>query len=338
MLLLSLSLPTVAHAGPSVEVCHGSDADPNSGRTLLLPGPGAAAHVGHGDYAGPCHRDAIQRIADRIVASSPAEEPDVSIPMADRDSARAGFARVYQVRLELAELADDRLYASISAELQAVVVLCDAALAELELHRDASSADLAADAIDELQRLVDSGFDSADADRISKEIADSYLELLTIAIAEAGAAGVDALVIGQMSADLVRATGLVSAGSFGGGTRGGGDGLDRHPGPSFDIGLFEQNIRDSMIGWTGGSGYAYSIGMGGALVSAGHLVGGKARKAGNAPEFDLTEHTPMNIASITKPITAAAVMQLIEADPDVDLDDSIAPFLPCSLGRLPGRA
>ncbi|MGH2437373.1 MAG: serine hydrolase domain-containing protein, partial [bacterium] len=91
----------------------------------------------------------------------------------------------------------------------------------------------------------------------------------------------------------------------------------------FDIELFEQNIKDALDGQT--VGYAYSIGLGGVLATQG--ASGLARAATDPPETDQSPTKDMNIASVSKTITAVAILKLLE-DKGVAIGDSVAPFLP----------
>lgn len=95
-------------------------------------------------------------------------------------------------------------------------------------------------------------------------------------------------------------------------------------GLTFDEDLFAQNIRNVLNGNT--AGYAFAISKGGQLaVQDGD---GKLRKAGEG-NIDQSPTLRQNIASISKMITAVAVLQLMD-ELNLDIDDKIAPYLPDS--------
>lgn len=102
-------------------------------------------------------------------------------------------------------------------------------------------------------------------------------------------------------------------------------------GPSFDIDLFEQNIKDALEDQS--VGFAYAINQNGWLQRESGF--GKARTSadGNA---NMTAHTPINVASISKTITTVAALRALEDNPDVDLDDAVAPYLPLTWELGPG--
>lgn len=100
--------------------------------------------------------------------------------------------------------------------------------------------------------------------------------------------------------------------------------------PEFDIDLFEQNVIDGMgsqpVGW------AYAINQGGNLSRSGAFGDARTNDDG---QMDLTPTKPINIASVTKFLTATAVMQLLEAR-NLGVDDEIEQWLPGSWVQGPG--
>jgi CubicO group peptidase (beta-lactamase class C family) len=80
-------------------------------------------------------------------------------------------------------------------------------------------------------------------------------------------------------------------------------------------------------------GFAYAIATNGALARSG--AGGWARAPWetSSPNVPMTATKPMTIASVSKPVTAVAVMNLIEDTPGLDLDD---PFYPLIQGKFNG--
>lgn len=116
-------------------------------------------------------------------------------------------------------------------------------------------------------------------------------------------------------------------------------------GARFDLDKFEQNIRNAFAR-DKATGYAYAINIDGQLKRSGK--GGVAQAASdhenekgvNVP----VEQSPtkrMNIASVTKTITAAAVLKAIQDKkavgyPDLTIHSKIDPFLPASWVRGKG--
>ncbi|MBT8487876.1 MAG: serine hydrolase [Gemmatimonadetes bacterium] len=100
--------------------------------------------------------------------------------------------------------------------------------------------------------------------------------------------------------------------------------------PTFDVDAFEAGVVERMgdqpVGW------AYVINQGGNLARSGAF--GNARSAADG-QVAMTVNKPINMASITKLLTAIAVMQLLEAR-NLDVDDEIDPWLPPGWDRGPG--
>lgn len=116
-------------------------------------------------------------------------------------------------------------------------------------------------------------------------------------------------------------------------------------GARFDLDKFEQNIRNAFAG-DKATGYAYAINVDGQLKRSGK--GGVAQRArDHVNENDVNvpvEQSPtkrMNIASVTKTITAAAVLKAMQDKkspgyPNLTINSKIDPFLPASWVRGPG--
>jgi CubicO group peptidase (beta-lactamase class C family) len=81
-------------------------------------------------------------------------------------------------------------------------------------------------------------------------------------------------------------------------------------------------------------GYAYRIERGGALTN-GYKAFGKARTAADPPVTAMSVKAPFNIASVSKTLTAVAVLNLLAAE-QVSVKDSIAPYLPPTWQLGPG--
>ena len=79
-------------------------------------------------------------------------------------------------------------------------------------------------------------------------------------------------------------------------------------------------------------GYAYAIAQNGQLAESG--AGGAAVAPWEAgPTVPMTATTAMTIASVSKPITAVAVMKMLEQNPGMTVDD---PFYPLIAGKFDG--
>jgi CubicO group peptidase (beta-lactamase class C family) len=111
----------------------------------------------------------------------------------------------------------------------------------------------------------------------------------------------------------------------------------QQPGPQFDINDFEQGIRSRLN--RKAAGFAYAISQNGQLKKAGQ--GGQARTFMDAPALAQSANKRMNIASISKPITATLVHKLIQdkmvpGSPNLTLNSRISPFLPAGWVKGPG--
>jgi CubicO group peptidase (beta-lactamase class C family) len=114
----------------------------------------------------------------------------------------------------------------------------------------------------------------------------------------------------------------------------------------FDINLFEQNIRKALDGKS--VGYAYAINQNGQLKKEG--ANGYAVLPQDMPTEGIkidpngvkqSARKRMNIASVTKTITATTVLKIIQDKltkdyPNLTIDSKVSPFLPASWKRGPG--
>jgi len=98
----------------------------------------------------------------------------------------------------------------------------------------------------------------------------------------------------------------------------------------FNVDQFEQNIRAALDGQT--VGYAYAINQDGELVKSG--ASGYARTQIDG-QMDQSASKRMNIASISKTISAVAVLKLLEKR-GLSINDLIAPWLPQDWSLGPG--
>jgi beta-lactamase family protein len=102
-------------------------------------------------------------------------------------------------------------------------------------------------------------------------------------------------------------------------------------GGTFDMGWFERNLRAALDGRT--VGYAYSIGTGGKLDRQAGV--GSARVAPDMPVTPQSATKAMTVASISKPVTAAATLRLLEQK-NISVDSPIGPWLPAAWKRGAG--
>ena len=91
----------------------------------------------------------------------------------------------------------------------------------------------------------------------------------------------------------------------------------------FDISLFQKNIRDAFDSRT--VGYSFVVAKNGLLVASGQ--NGLARTASDPPGKIQLVSKEMNIASVSKTLTAVAVLRLLEQN-GLTIDSPIAPWLP----------
>ena len=94
---------------------------------------------------------------------------------------------------------------------------------------------------------------------------------------------------------------------------------------AFAVYAFESNIRSAMTG--NALGYAYAINMDGNLVISGS--DGLARTVYDPPSTPHNAYKPQEVASVSKPVTAVGIHQLLN-EQNISVDDSIAPYLPSS--------
>ena len=83
-----------------------------------------------------------------------------------------------------------------------------------------------------------------------------------------------------------------------------------------------KNVLDSNV-----TGYSLVVSRGLWINKYGH---GQARTPTDPPQLNFTPNTRVNLASLTKTITAVGIQQLLERNPAVDESSSIVPFLPSS--------
>jgi CubicO group peptidase (beta-lactamase class C family) len=99
----------------------------------------------------------------------------------------------------------------------------------------------------------------------------------------------------------------------------------------FDMDVFEQGIRSRLDGQT--IGYTYALNRDGQLAREDGV--GSSRLPGESNPTLQDPRKRMQIASVTKNITAVALLQLLEAN-DIAVNESISPYLPPDWTLGPG--
>lgn len=102
-------------------------------------------------------------------------------------------------------------------------------------------------------------------------------------------------------------------------------------GPSFSLDKFDQNLRSSLMP-AGSIGWAYIISQNGLYMKGGAF--GKARNTADG-DVPFTINKKINLASVSKWLTAVAVMQLLEAK-GLNENSPVAPYLPPAWFKGPG--
>ena len=95
----------------------------------------------------------------------------------------------------------------------------------------------------------------------------------------------------------------------------------------FSMDLFEQNVRGAFTSQS--VGFTYAIGQNGVMVRPGEDGFGRTQFE-TAGTHTMHRDQRMHIASISKTITTAAVLRLLQDTPDVDLGSSVDRYLPAS--------
>ncbi len=107
---------------------------------------------------------------------------------------------------------------------------------------------------------------------------------------------------------------------------------------TFDVNKFENYLRGKLDG--NAVGYVFVVNQNGKFLRQGNY--GYAVLKKDDPKIlspigeSLMTHTRMNIASVTKPITATAVLKALQNDPNITVDSKVASFLPSNWTLGPG--
>ncbi len=107
----------------------------------------------------------------------------------------------------------------------------------------------------------------------------------------------------------------------------------QYGGPKFNLDKFNENLKSSLEP-AGSIGWAYVISQNGLFMKGGGF--GKARNTADG-DLPFTINKKINIASVTKWLTAIAVMQLLESK-GLNENSNIAPFLPPLWNKGPNVA
>jgi len=256
---------------------------------------------------------------------------DVESQTVGREDPTTPRAVLVAAEAELARIVDVQGDAAARLALGSVRDARDALKAELDGLRPTNLAATAAhigSAQEALESTRTRGRLRPELEAVAQRL-DAAARRLAVDIVDIAAqAGVDRRTVAAARARIARGDGLTRAGqhSAAAGAYGGGLGLASNS-IVFDVRLFEQNIRDTLDDQT--VGYSFAIVRNGDVFSAKGI--GVSRTAADQPfGSDPRPHDPtdqMNIASVTKTITSAAVMKLIQQH-ILDLDETVAPFLP----------
>jgi D-alanyl-D-alanine carboxypeptidase len=147
--------------------------------------------------------------------------------------------------------------------------------------------------------------------------------------------GVPPQIVFRRLQDLLIGDRLLVTGNYGGAAGHYGESIAIGDQLQFDLDRFQVNV---LLAFENQSvGYSYAIAVEGQLqrFGAGGLGDdGFARTSADPPETPQSPTKEMNIASISKSITAVALLRLMEAN-GVEPDDSISPYLPPSWTQGP---
>jgi CubicO group peptidase (beta-lactamase class C family) len=159
---------------------------------------------------------------------------------------------------------------------------------------------------------------------LSKRLADTARTIAMRVTTLAVEAGARAGVLAQ--AQLARGDAFVALGSFGPAVGAYADAFTAASGGIvLDLDLLEANIRGALDGET--VGYAYMIARDGVLHATSDGVGGLARRSVDPPETPQSSAKEMYIASISKTISATALLKALH-DTGIPVDESVGAYLP----------
>ncbi len=286
--------PTLERLAALVEELQHLKPDPNgsAGDQTVLTAPPA------GGVAGPISWLALERTVGKLEEFLRTEPVNVNAPFT-----ALGLGSLRQARRALENLVGlDTDFAGAMRHLGQSVHLMEIAW---RLSRDSAEAEFAMEALDGLS--------------------ESALLLATEGISRAEAAEIDPAVVAEAEVALDEALLLALEGNYSAAIPLFNTGNLAGIVPVLDLDLFEQNIRDSLSPQT--VGYTYAIAQNGVLVAAGD--DGLARTgADGGPVFQNVDKE-MNIASISKTLTAMTAVQLL-VENNISVDSSISSYLPSS--------
>jgi len=171
------------------------------------------------------------------------------------------------------------------------------------------------------------------AETVSRHLAEAARAIAVAILERAEAGGVRGEILEQARADLQLGDELAAVADFDQAIPAYGDVLKAADTLVFDMDLFEQDIRDRFDPKT--VGYAYAVNRDGSLqrqgaggeLSQDGTFNGLARTSVDAPETQQAPDKELHIASVSKTITAVAVLKLLQ-DTGVGIDNTVGPYLP----------
>lgn len=229
----------------------------------------------------------------------------------------------------IAERADPALAEARAAVLDAAVRLADAGV-EPWASIDTALRSIGT-AVAALGRAVPPSREDTRIARAQETLARVAGRVATTMVDRAERGGVDRATIAQARADLAEGNRLIGEASYGLAIFHFGQAFKSGEALHFDMDRFEQLIWLGMAGEA--VGYSYAITLHGQLDRDGAF--GEARTDADGSPVAQSSTKEMNIASVSKTITAVAVMQRLEAL-GIDIDDSIEPWLPPTWVTGPG--
>lgn len=153
--------------------------------------------------------------------------------------------------------------------------------------------------------------------------------LATNMLSVARAAGVDPMRLAMAEANLASGDALLASGDPGGAAKFYKKVLPIKNALAFDLPQFQARLRFALDGQT--TGYAVAVNQNGMLVDSWGNGFRRTPPDSNLP-IPFTPSDELNIASVTKTLTATTVLELLQAR-GISVDDPIAPYLPWNWTR-----
>ncbi len=174
------------------------------------------------------------------------------------------------------------------------------------------------------------------ADQIMNQLTAVGARLAEDGLLRARMGGVDPQRIDRAARALAEGLDFKARGDYVNAFDGFADGLTVGAVPQFDLDLFEDNLDDVFDPET--VGFQYAIARNGVLERVSEYgQTGLARTNADVPQESQVGTKEINIASISKPLTAMVLLHLLD-DRNVDIDSPIAPWLPADWVLGPNMA